>query len=72
MTEILSKINASSLVSVVKSKETPYKMFTINKNKKLKSIFDGKLSNFNRQSLPQTYRANGAIYIFRLFNFLKN
>tara|TARA_A100000164_G_C21693779_1_gene670223 strand:+ start:103 stop:807 length:705 start_codon:yes stop_codon:yes gene_type:complete len=70
--KILSKVHNSSLVSVVKSKETPYKMFTLNKNKKLKSIFDEKLSNFNRQSLPQTYKANGALYIFRLFNFLKN
>ena len=53
--KILSEIQTSSLVSVVKSKETPYKMFTLNKNKKLKSIFDEKLSNFNRQNRKKTW-----------------
>ena len=30
------------------------------------------MTNHNRQDLPNTYKANGAIYIFKLSNFLKN
>ena len=35
----------------------------------LSSLFDQSLSNANRQDLPATYRANGAIYVFKVSEF---
>tara|TARA_B100000989_G_C19498634_1_gene453233 strand:+ start:81 stop:776 length:696 start_codon:yes stop_codon:yes gene_type:complete len=58
-------------ISVVETNEIPYKFFKINNKNKLESIFDQKYSNYNRQFLPKTYKPNGAIYFFRLSNFLK-
>lgn len=61
----------SACLSVVKLKKTPYKSFSLNQNGLLQSLFDENLSNANRQSLPETYYPNGAIYIFLLSEFIR-
>lgn len=60
------------LISVVALKKSPYKTFILSKDGVLKALFDESLTNANRQSLPETYYPNGAIYIFKLSDFLKN
>lgn len=60
--------NATSCVSVVELKKTPFKSFKL-ENGRLQSLFDETLSNANRQSLPKVYYPNGAIYIFPISEF---
>lgn len=62
--------NKRSLISVVELEKSPFKCFTIEADGTLTSLFDEKLSNAGRQSLPKTYAANGAIYIFDCATFL--
>jgi CMP-N,N'-diacetyllegionaminic acid synthase len=57
-------------LSVKRMKDTPYKAFTLSESRRLQSLFDSKLSNANRQSLPEVYYPNGAIYIFPVSEFL--
>tara|TARA_B100001093_G_C26803619_1_gene1004515 strand:- start:1096 stop:1791 length:696 start_codon:yes stop_codon:yes gene_type:complete len=47
------------------------KSFRIDDKKNLKTVFNKKYSNSNRQDLPKLYLANGAIYLFRMSHFLK-
>lgn len=59
------------LMSVSKNKITPYKDMII-KNGKLSPIFGKNNLIKNRQSFPQTYKPNGAIFIFKFRKFLNN
>jgi len=68
----LEQTKASSLVSLVENKHTPYKSFTINQEGLAKSLFKESYTNQNRQSLDRTYRANGAIYTFLISTFISN
>lgn len=61
---------AHTLVSVVEMEKSPFKSFSISENGRLQSLFDEKMSNARRQDLPKTYVPNGAIYIFRMSDFL--
>ena len=63
--------NTNSLISIVENNFSPYKSFKINKKGFVSSLFDQLLSNSNRQDLPKTYRANGAIYTFKASEFKK-
>ena len=63
--------NNDKLVSVCKNTISPYKSFRISNNKKIKTLFKNDKSNFNKQKLPDTVYANGAIYIFRKKIFQK-
>lgn len=65
------KVKKSTLFSVTELLVSPYKSFKIDENGQLQSLFDEKLSNCRRQDLPPTYRPNGAIYAFRISDFLK-
>ena len=56
-------------MSVSKTENTPYKDMII-KNNKLVPIFKSSNLTKNRQNFPQTYRPNGAIFIFKLKEFL--
>ena len=64
-------LNKKRAVSVVETMESPYKIFQINKKNQLNSFFNQKYSNYSRQFLPKTYKSNGAMYFFRLSDFLK-
>lgn len=61
---------AHTLVSVVEMTKSPFKSFSMNAKGKLQSLFDEKMSNARRQDLPKAYLPNGAIYIFRMSDFL--
>lgn len=61
---------ATSLVSVVELEKSPFKSFVCGEDGRLKSLFDEKFSNHNRQELPRAYIPNGAIYIFPKSLFL--
>lgn len=60
---------AKSVVSVVKPNKSPYWAMTA-EGGKLKPLFPEAYSA-NRQSLPQAYLPNGAIYCFKLSEFKK-
>lgn len=55
--------NAKSCVSVTRVDKTPYWMFEIDKNDKLKSFFSDIDINKNRQQLPDAFVLNGAVYV---------
>lgn len=61
---------AHALISVTELAKSPYKAFQIDFNGNLQALFDERLSNARRQDLPKTYMPNGAIYVFRLSDFL--
>lgn len=59
-----------TMVSVIELSKSPYKSFALDAHGCLQSLFDEKLSNARRQDLPKAYLPNGAIYAFRLYDFL--
>ena len=68
--KLFIKNNLKSLVSVKKTDVCIYKTLFINK-KYLKPFFDEKKMTISRQKVPISYEVNGAIYIFKVRNFLK-
>ena len=60
------------LVSVVEMKMTPFKAFKLDDKGNLQVLFNENMTNKRRQDLPQTYLANGAIYIFKVSDFIKD
>lgn len=66
----MEKRQEHALMSVVELVKSPFKSFLIDSYGRLQSLFDEKLSNSRRQDLPKAYIPNGAIYIFRLSDFL--
>lgn len=67
----LYKQNADSLISVCKIDHHPYKTFKINKKGVLEGIINNEYPFTPRQELPETFRANGAIYIIKTSKFLE-
>jgi CMP-N-acetylneuraminic acid synthetase len=61
---------AAGVVSVVEADKPPQKAFTIDERGCLKSLFNEKMSNERRQDLPLCYYPNGAIYAFRVSDFI--
>lgn len=59
------------LVSVKKTEVCIYKTLYI-KNKLLKSFFGEDKMTSSRQNVPTSYEINGAIYIFKVSDFLRN
>jgi CMP-N-acetylneuraminic acid synthetase len=55
---------ARAVVAVTRCDPSPYKMFRLDEGGRLLSLFDERLSNAGRQSLPAAYVPNGAIYAF--------
>lgn len=68
--EFLSS-NASSSFSVTEVEHHPYKMLYI-KDNRLIPLFDRESLNAPRQNLKKIYRQNGAIYLMKSKEFLKN
>jgi CMP-N-acetylneuraminic acid synthetase len=60
-----------TLVSIKKVNFSIFKCISLN-SKGLNPIFDEKFLTSNRQSFPEAYIPNGAIYIFLVKDFLKN
>ena len=66
-----NKKKYDSLVSVVELDEPhPYKIKKI-KNNSLVSFIKGKSSETSRQTLPQAYKLNGAIYLIKTKIFMR-
>jgi len=68
--EKLVNEHARSLISVIAVEKSPYKMFSLNLNGRLQSLFDERLSNSRRQDLPLSFLPNGALYVFRISEFI--
>lgn len=62
--------SAQSVVSVVEAEMPPQKSFKLDSNGRLLSMFDERLSNARRQDLPKCFYPNGAIYGFRISEFI--
>jgi CMP-N,N'-diacetyllegionaminic acid synthase len=58
------------VVSVVEADKPPQKAFTIDERGCLKSLFNEEMSNDRRQDLPLCFYPNGAIYAFRVCDFI--
>lgn len=69
--KLFKKKKLKYLMSVRKNETSPYKDMII-KNSKLISITSKKNVIMNRQSFPQTYKPNGAIFILSYKNFIKD
>lgn len=73
--EALKKIHdseATSLISVSLPDHHPYKSFVKNEEGYLEGILNNQFPFMPRQSLPEVYQPNGAIYIIEVASFLKN
>ena len=62
---------SKTVISVYKSEQTPFKAFKVNENGELEGAFSKEAPFQRRQDFPATYYANGAIYIFKVSDFLK-
>lgn len=68
--QVMETENADAVISVVEAEKPPQKSFTLDANGLLISLFDERLSNARRQDLPISYYPNGAIYAFKVSQFL--
>lgn len=62
---------ANSCVSVTEVKESPYWMYFLDTESKMRPLIDDK-KNIRRQELPKLYILNGAIYVAQCNWLLKN
>lgn len=67
---LMVRHGATMALSVVEMNKSPFKAFRLDDAGRLASLFDERLSNARRQDLPAAYMPNGAIYIFRVTDFL--
>jgi CMP-N-acetylneuraminic acid synthetase len=70
--EKLIKSDANSLISVCALEHHPYKSFKTDENGFLEGILNNDFPFSPRQILPEVYRANGAIYIIKVKDFMNN
>lgn len=64
-TQLLLDERANSMISVSYLEHSPFKAFVLNKDGELNGIIDNEMPFKPRQSLPDTYLPNGAIYIVK-------
>lgn len=69
--KLLNKSNANSLISVCIIEDHPFKSFKLDENGFLEGIINNDYPFSPRQKLPKTVRANGAIYIIKVEDFLE-
>lgn len=67
--DLLGREGGTTLVSVVELAKSPYKSFGLDRQGRMQSLFDERLSNACRQDLPPAYLPNGAIYVFACSDF---
>lgn len=63
---------AVSCVSVTETEKSPFWMYYLDQESKLKHVIDTKKTALRRQDLPEVVSLNGAIYLVRCKWFLKN
>ena len=61
---------ASSLISVLESDNTILKSLILDDQQKLSASFTGNFFEMPRQSLPHTFKPNGAIYISEILSYI--
>jgi CMP-N,N'-diacetyllegionaminic acid synthase len=66
----MQQAGAIGAISVVDAEKPPHKAFRLDNNGHLQSLFNERLSNARRQDLPKCYYPNGAMYAFRIYEFL--
>ena len=69
--ELLNRLGAQKLISGCQTKENPFKTFTLSEDNLICPFFGNERMTGNAQALPKTFRANGAIYVFPLTDFLE-
>ena len=69
--DLLDSSKSCGVISVVEAEKLPYKSFRVDNDGLLLSLFDERLSNARRQDLPTCYYPNGAIYAFRVNDFIE-
>lgn len=69
--ELMNQKESDGCVSVILAQKSPFKSYILDSRGRLNSLFDEEKTNANRQSLPETFYPNGAIYIFLVSDFLK-
>lgn len=70
--KLIKRNGASSLISVVKPEKSPLKSFVINREGFLRGAVNCDYPFYSRQSLPESFYANGAIYIVEKEFFITN
>lgn len=70
--DILFKSDATALISVCEIDNKILKAFKQNKDGFIEGISNNKYPFMRRQDLPETYLSNGAIYIIKVDEFIKN
>lgn len=68
--KILLESKLHGLISLTKNEIEIFKCFRVDNDGKVQSLFEESMTNASRQSLPPTYRPNGAIYAFSIKKFL--
>lgn len=59
----------SKLISVTPMIKSPFKSFLVDQHGCLQAIFGEEMTNRRRQDVPESYAANGAIYVFLYSDF---
>lgn len=67
--EAMDSRGLTRCVSVVENEHSPHKALLTDSEGFLVPLFDETSVTANRQALPRTYRANGAIYVFPVSDF---
>lgn len=62
----------TGLISGYKPIRSPFKAFKVNEKGYLEGLIDSRSPFDNRQNLPESFMANGAIYIISISEFKKN
>jgi N-acylneuraminate cytidylyltransferase/CMP-N,N'-diacetyllegionaminic acid synthase len=70
--KIIANENVDSLISIKEAEENPYWRVKVNKDKSLKPFLINNIGFTRRQYLPKVYIINGAIYISKCSEFIKN
>jgi N-acylneuraminate cytidylyltransferase len=70
--QLLVDSGAPSVVSVCEVDKSPYWMYTLDRDNTLSPLLHADLRPFRRQDAPPVFVPNGAVYVVRYNQFLKN
>lgn len=69
---MMKEKNARTIVSVCETQDSPYTCNTLPKSMSMSDFFIEEYKNTRRQDLPKCYKLNGAIYLSKVDDFLKD